>query len=63
MSWPWPPPKGWLATCCASYGRSYPPPAWPRRLRCVAAIPLTAVGKRDRAAILQYLAAQPAHEP
>ncbi len=40
-----------------------PTPAWPRRLRCVAAIPLTAVGKRDRAAILQYLAAQPAHEP
>lgn len=40
-----------------------PSPAWPRRLRCAAAIPLTAVGKRDRDAILQCLASSPADEP
>jgi acyl-CoA synthetase (AMP-forming)/AMP-acid ligase II/3-hydroxymyristoyl/3-hydroxydecanoyl-(acyl carrier protein) dehydratase len=32
-----------------------PSPSWPRRLRCVNAIPTTASGKRDRAAILQAL--------
>ena len=31
------------------------PPSWPRRLRCVDAIPTTPSGKRDRAAILQIL--------
>jgi len=33
-----------------------PSPSWPRRLRCVAAIPTTSVGKRDRVAILELLA-------
>jgi acyl-CoA synthetase (AMP-forming)/AMP-acid ligase II/3-hydroxymyristoyl/3-hydroxydecanoyl-(acyl carrier protein) dehydratase len=33
-----------------------PSPSWPRRLRCVPAIPTTPVGKRDRAAILDLLA-------
>ena len=33
-----------------------PSPSWPRRLRCVAAIPTTAAGKRDRVAILDLLA-------
>jgi len=32
-----------------------PSPSWPRRLRCVEAIPITPTGKRDRAAILQIL--------
>ena len=32
------------------------PPSWPRRLRCVDAIPTTPTGKRDRLAILQILA-------
>jgi 3-hydroxymyristoyl/3-hydroxydecanoyl-(acyl carrier protein) dehydratase len=32
-----------------------PSPAWPRRLRCVAAIPVTSSGKRDRAMILGLL--------
>jgi acyl-CoA synthetase (AMP-forming)/AMP-acid ligase II/3-hydroxymyristoyl/3-hydroxydecanoyl-(acyl carrier protein) dehydratase len=32
-----------------------PPPSWPRRLRCVEAIPTTPTGKRDRVAILQIL--------
>jgi acyl-coenzyme A synthetase/AMP-(fatty) acid ligase/3-hydroxymyristoyl/3-hydroxydecanoyl-(acyl carrier protein) dehydratase len=36
-----------------------PSPAWPRRLRCVSAIPITTVGKRDRGAILQLLATAP----
>jgi acyl-CoA synthetase (AMP-forming)/AMP-acid ligase II len=40
-----------------------PSPAWPRRLRCVSAIPITAVGKRDRVAILQLLATAPLQEP
>jgi acyl-coenzyme A synthetase/AMP-(fatty) acid ligase len=30
-------------------------PSWPRRLRCVDAIPTTPTGKRDRIAILQLL--------
>jgi acyl-coenzyme A synthetase/AMP-(fatty) acid ligase len=33
-----------------------PSPSWPRRLRCVPAIPTTSAGKRDRAAILDLLA-------
>jgi acyl-CoA synthetase (AMP-forming)/AMP-acid ligase II/3-hydroxymyristoyl/3-hydroxydecanoyl-(acyl carrier protein) dehydratase len=33
------------------------PPSWPRRLRCVDAIPTTPTGKRDRGAILQILGA------
>ena len=33
-----------------------PSPSWPRRLRCVPAIPTTAAGKRDRVAILELLA-------
>jgi acyl-coenzyme A synthetase/AMP-(fatty) acid ligase len=40
-----------------------PSPAWPRRLRCVSAIPITAVGKRDRGAILDLLATAPIQEP
>ena len=40
-----------------------PSPAWPRRLRCVSAIPITAVGKRDRVAILELLATAPLEEP
>jgi acyl-CoA synthetase (AMP-forming)/AMP-acid ligase II len=32
-----------------------PPPAWPRRLRCVDSIPTTPSGKRDRVAILRIL--------
>lgn len=32
-----------------------PSPAWPRRLRCVEVIPITASGKRDRTAILRLL--------
>jgi acyl-CoA synthetase (AMP-forming)/AMP-acid ligase II/3-hydroxymyristoyl/3-hydroxydecanoyl-(acyl carrier protein) dehydratase len=32
-----------------------PSPAWPRRVRCVDAIPTTSSGKRDRAAILRLL--------
>ena len=35
-----------------------PSPSWPRRLRCVPAIPTTSVGKRDRVAILELLAAR-----
>jgi len=31
------------------------PPSWPRRLRCVDAIPTTPTGKRDRATILEIL--------
>jgi len=33
-----------------------PSPSWPRRLRCVPVIPTTAMGKRDRVAILELLA-------
>jgi acyl-coenzyme A synthetase/AMP-(fatty) acid ligase/3-hydroxymyristoyl/3-hydroxydecanoyl-(acyl carrier protein) dehydratase len=40
-----------------------PSPAWPRRLRCVPAIPITAVGKLDRGAILTLLATAPIQEP
>jgi acyl-coenzyme A synthetase/AMP-(fatty) acid ligase/3-hydroxymyristoyl/3-hydroxydecanoyl-(acyl carrier protein) dehydratase len=36
-----------------------PSPSWPRRLRCVPAIPTTAAGKRDRVAILDLLAMAP----
>jgi hypothetical protein len=32
-----------------------PSPSWPRRLRCVPAIPTTSAGKRDRVAILELL--------
>jgi acyl-CoA synthetase (AMP-forming)/AMP-acid ligase II len=32
-----------------------PSPSWPRRLRCVSAIPTTSAGKRDRVAILELL--------
>jgi acyl-coenzyme A synthetase/AMP-(fatty) acid ligase len=32
-----------------------PSPSWPRRLRCVPAIPTTAAGKRDRAAMLELI--------
>jgi acyl-coenzyme A synthetase/AMP-(fatty) acid ligase len=39
-----------------------PSPAWPRRLRCVSAIPITTVGKRDRGAILQLLATAPVQD-
>ena len=39
-----------------------PSPSWPRRLRCVPAIPTTSVGKRDRVAILELLAV-PTREP
>ena len=39
-----------------------PSPSWPRRLRCVPAIPITSVGKRDRVAILELLAV-PTREP
>jgi acyl-coenzyme A synthetase/AMP-(fatty) acid ligase len=34
-----------------------PSPSWPRRLRCVPAIPSTSAGKRDRVAILELLSA------
>jgi acyl-CoA synthetase (AMP-forming)/AMP-acid ligase II/3-hydroxymyristoyl/3-hydroxydecanoyl-(acyl carrier protein) dehydratase len=34
-----------------------PSPSWPRRLRCVPAIPTTGAGKRDRVAVLELLAA------
>ena len=34
-----------------------PSPSWPRRLRCVPAIPTTSAGKRDRVAILELLSA------
>jgi len=34
-----------------------PSPSWPRRLRCVPAIPTTSAGKRDRVVILELLSA------
>lgn len=40
-----------------------PSPSWPRRLRCVPAIPTTAAGKRDRVAILDLLAMAPREPP
>lgn len=40
-----------------------PSPSWPRRLRCVPAIPTTAAGKRDRVAILELLAAPTRDSP
>jgi acyl-coenzyme A synthetase/AMP-(fatty) acid ligase len=40
-----------------------PSPSWPRRLRCVPAIPTTSAGKRDRAAILELLSAATREPP
>jgi acyl-coenzyme A synthetase/AMP-(fatty) acid ligase/3-hydroxymyristoyl/3-hydroxydecanoyl-(acyl carrier protein) dehydratase len=40
-----------------------PSPSWPRRLRCVPAIPTTAAGKRDRVAILELLAVATRESP